>query len=139
PSHCSWSMDDEECMITFLCSKKEASADGANFRLTIWNALAVEMALHHGTGAPKTVKACKSKYAWLRSAYTLVSTLKGLSGFGEQWNDEKGMDIGINEKDAWNAYCTKHEKAKTYTHKGFPLYQLMLGLMPTLGQGTHAF
>ncbi|KAF8235907.1 hypothetical protein L208DRAFT_1254439 [Tricholoma matsutake] len=63
PSHCSWSMDDEECMITFLCSKKEASADGANFRLTIWNALAVEMALHHGTGAPKTVKACKLKYA----------------------------------------------------------------------------
>jgi hypothetical protein len=62
-THCHWSLADEERMINFLCSKKEAAADGANFKVTVWNVLVVEMALHHGIGAPKTVKACKSKYA----------------------------------------------------------------------------
>ncbi|KAF8220913.1 hypothetical protein L208DRAFT_1331121 [Tricholoma matsutake] len=105
-TQCHWSSADEERMINFLCSKKEAAADGANFKVTVWNALTVEMALHHGIGALKTVKACKSKYARLRSAYTIVSTLKGLSGFSDRWDDEKGMNIGVNEVDAWNAYCS---------------------------------
>ncbi|KAF8224591.1 hypothetical protein L208DRAFT_1310432, partial [Tricholoma matsutake] len=138
-TQCHWSSADEERMINFLCSKKEAAADGANFKVTVWNVLIVEMVLHHGIGAPKTVKACKSKYTQLQSAYTIVSTLKGLSGFSDQWDDEKGMNIGVNEVDAWNAYCMKHEKVKAYTQKGFPLYQLMSGLMPTLGKDTHAF
>ena len=34
-----------------------------------------------------------------------MSTLKGLSGFSDWWDDEKGMNIGVNEADAWNAYC----------------------------------
>jgi hypothetical protein len=50
-------------MITFFCSKKDAAADGANFRQVIWNALVAEMALYHEMGAPKTVKACKAKYS----------------------------------------------------------------------------
>lgn len=61
--HCHWSPADEERMILFLCSKKDAAADGSNFRPAIWNALVTEMALHHGTGAPKTVKSCKAKYS----------------------------------------------------------------------------
>jgi hypothetical protein len=61
-AHCSWSAADEERMITYLISKKEAAADGSTFRSTIWNGLIKEMALHHSTGAPKTVSACKSKY-----------------------------------------------------------------------------
>lgn len=126
-------------MITFLCSKKEAAAGGANFKPAVWNALIVEMAPHLGPGAHKTTKACKSKYGQLWSAYSIVSTLKGLSGFGERWDDGKGMNIGVGEVDAWNAYCMKHDKAKAYTHKGFPLYNLMSGLMPILGRGTHAF
>lgn len=36
--------------------------DGANFKLAVWNALIVEMGPHLGPGAPKTAKACKSKY-----------------------------------------------------------------------------
>lgn len=44
----------------------------------------------------------------LRSAYNIVTTLKGLSGFGGHWDDEKGMNIGLQEADAWNAYCTVH-------------------------------
>ncbi|KAF8222228.1 hypothetical protein L208DRAFT_1413732 [Tricholoma matsutake] len=138
-TQCSWSPAGEERMITFLCSKKEAAAGGANFKPAVWNALIVEMAPHLGPGAHKTTKACKSKYGQLWSAYTIVSTLKGLSGFGEQWDDEKGMNIGVGEVDAWNAYCMKHDKAKAYTHKGFPLYNLMSRLMPILGKGTHAF
>ena len=31
-------------------------------------------------------------------------TLKGLSGFN--WDDEKGMNISIDEADAWKAYIT---------------------------------
>ena len=61
-AQCSWSAADEEMMITFLCSKKEAAADGSTFRSPVWNALIKEMAVHHSTGAPKTVSACKSKY-----------------------------------------------------------------------------
>ncbi|KAF8228064.1 hypothetical protein L208DRAFT_1187260, partial [Tricholoma matsutake] len=128
-----WTPADEERMITFLCSKKDAAADGANFKATVWNALVIEMVLHHSTGA----KACKSKYAQLCTAYNTVSTLKGLSGFA--WDDEKGMNIGIGEADAWKAYITKHDGTKTYLNKGFPLYHLMSGLMPSLGKGTHAF
>jgi hypothetical protein len=60
---CSWSLADEERMITFLLSKKEAAADGATFKTVIWNALVADMALHHTTGAMKTVNACKSKYS----------------------------------------------------------------------------
>jgi hypothetical protein len=41
----------------------------------------------------------------LRAAYNTVTTLKGLSGLGNHWDDEKGMNIGINEADAWNTYC----------------------------------
>lgn len=50
-------------MITFLLSKKEAAADGATFKSVVWNALVADMALHHTTGAMKTVGACKSKYS----------------------------------------------------------------------------
>ena len=39
--------------------------DGANFKLVVWNALVMEMALHLGPGVPKTVKACKLKYTWV--------------------------------------------------------------------------
>jgi hypothetical protein len=38
----------------------------------------------------------------LRSAYNTVTILKGLSGFS--WDDEKGMNIGIGEADAWKTY-----------------------------------
>ncbi|KAF8233051.1 hypothetical protein L208DRAFT_1135319, partial [Tricholoma matsutake] len=99
---CHWSPADEERMITFLCSRKDAAADGANFKLAVWNTLVAEMALHHGMGAPKTDKACKSKYSRLWTAYNTVTTLKGLSSFN--WDDEKGMNIGIGEADAWKAY-----------------------------------
>ncbi|KAF8222592.1 hypothetical protein L208DRAFT_1123139, partial [Tricholoma matsutake] len=134
---CHWSPADEERMITFLCSKKDATADGTNFKPAVWNALVAEMALHHGMGAPKTAKACKSKYSQLRTAYNTVTTLKGLSSFN--WDDEKGMNIGIGEVDAWKAYIMKHDGAKMYTNKGFPLYHIMSALMPGLGKGTHAF
>ena len=60
---CSWTLADEERMITFLLSKKEAAADGATFKSVVWNALVVHMAQHHTMGAMKTVGACKSKYA----------------------------------------------------------------------------
>ncbi|KAF8235265.1 hypothetical protein L208DRAFT_1257999 [Tricholoma matsutake] len=112
-------------------------ADGANFKLAVWNVLVAEMALHHGMGAPKTAKACKPKYSQLQTAYNTVTTLKGLSSFN--WDDEKGMNIGIGEADAWKAYITKHDGAKMYTNKGFPLYHIMSALMPGLGKGTHAF
>ncbi|KAF8228774.1 hypothetical protein L208DRAFT_1174287, partial [Tricholoma matsutake] len=140
---------DEERMITFFLSKKEeAAADGATFKTVVCNALVAEMALHHTTGAMKTVSAYKSKFLdlvtnlnslQLRAAYNLIMTLKGLSGLGDHWDDEKGMNVGLQEADAWNTYCTKHDKAKAYTHKGFPLYQLMSGPMPSMGKGTHAF
>jgi hypothetical protein len=64
---CSWSPADEERMITFLLSKKEAAADGATFKPVVWNALVADMALHHTAGAPKTASACKSKYSRVRS------------------------------------------------------------------------
>jgi hypothetical protein len=32
--------------------------------------------------------------------------LKGLSGLGNNWDDEKGMNIGLAEADAWKVYCT---------------------------------
>jgi hypothetical protein len=60
-------------MIIFLCSKKEAAADGANFKLVVWNALVAEMAPHLGPGAPKTVKACKSKYTWVCTTSEFLS------------------------------------------------------------------
>jgi hypothetical protein len=31
--------------------------------------------------------------------------LKGLSGFDKQWDNEKGMNIRVDEADAWNEYC----------------------------------
>jgi hypothetical protein len=60
---CSWTPADEERMILFLLSKKEAAADGATFKSVVWNALATHMAQHHTTGAMKTDNACKSKYS----------------------------------------------------------------------------
>ena len=53
-SHCHCSPADEERMFTFICPKKDAAADGANFRLVVWNTLVTEMAKYHETGAPKT-------------------------------------------------------------------------------------
>ena len=80
-------------------------------------------------------------------------TPKGLSGFN--WDDEKGMNIGIGEADAWKAYITvccimilsdcttdlvaETDGVKMYTNKGFLLYHMMTLLMPSLGKGTHAF
>lgn len=42
----------------------------------------------------------------LRSAYNMVTTLKGLSGF--HWDDEQGMNIGVAETNAWSVYTTVH-------------------------------
>ena len=36
----------------------------------------------------------------------MVTTLKSLSGLGAHWDDEKEMNIGLKEADAWNIYCT---------------------------------
>jgi hypothetical protein len=68
PPQCSWSPADEERMIHFLLSKKEAAADGATFKSVVWNALVADMAKHHSTGALKNVNACKSKYSRVRTA-----------------------------------------------------------------------
>ena len=59
-SHCHLSPADEERMITFLCSKKNAAVDGVNFRLAVWNALVTEMALYHETGVRVTAPSDRS-------------------------------------------------------------------------------
>ena len=62
-AQCHWSPEDEERMIHFLLSKKDAAADGANFKSSVWTGLVIELAKHHKKGGPKTAAASKSKYA----------------------------------------------------------------------------
>ncbi|KAF8221975.1 hypothetical protein L208DRAFT_1207614, partial [Tricholoma matsutake] len=134
-----WTKQEEELLILFLCDNKDKQADGGNFqvRAVIWNDAVKHLVPHRKKGGVKTVKACQSKYAQLRSAYNMVATLKGLSGFS--WDAECGMNIGVNEKCAWDVYTEKHLGAKSYAHKGFVLYDLMAPLMPSLRNGSYAF
>ncbi|KAF8228806.1 hypothetical protein L208DRAFT_1289656, partial [Tricholoma matsutake] len=126
-----WTKQEEELLILFLCDNKDKQADGGNFRAIVWNDAVKHLAPHHKKGGVKTVKACQSRYAWVRDCLSyLISGLTGLSGFS--WDAEHGMNIGVNEKCAWDVYTEKHLGAKSYAHKGFVLYDLMVPLMPSL-------
>jgi hypothetical protein len=79
----SWPPEDEEGMILFLISKKNAAVDGANFRPVIWNMLIKEMVKHHTKGGPKTVAACKSKYSQVCTILLFLDHQPTLSSSGQ--------------------------------------------------------
>jgi hypothetical protein len=57
-----WTSEDETALIQFLNSRRAEAGDGANFKQTVWNAAAAEMAKHTTKGGVKTAAACKSKW-----------------------------------------------------------------------------
>jgi hypothetical protein len=59
---CEWTGVEEERLISFLVTMVDSSADVGNFKTVMWNAAAAEMAKYPTKGAPKTAKACSSKY-----------------------------------------------------------------------------
>ncbi|KAF8223584.1 hypothetical protein L208DRAFT_1411625 [Tricholoma matsutake] len=127
---CHWTPAEEECLISFLVSKKSEAGDGGSFKPVTWTAAVQEMA----------------KIPPLHTQYNIVTTLKGLSGIGCKYTTELGMNIGVAEQSVWKEYITKHPASAVFAHKGFVLYDLMSPLMPSLvkgrsvyrpGQGTH--
>ncbi|KAF8232030.1 hypothetical protein L208DRAFT_1188222, partial [Tricholoma matsutake] len=136
---CEWSANEEERLIRFLVSEIASICNGGNFKQVTWNAAVVELAKIPTKGPNKTLKACSSKYSRLRAQYKQVSILKGLSGLGEQYTPELGLNIGVGKQQVWDEYVKKHPAAKPYAHKGFPLYNIMAPLMPSLAAGTNVY
>jgi len=65
---CEWSPEDIIRLIDFLIENKSNAGDAAMFRQSVWNAAAVKLAETHGSGGPKTDRACKEK--WIRVCRT---------------------------------------------------------------------
>ena len=91
----------------------------------------------------------------LREEHSIVKALRtNMSGL--PWSDAEGLNIGLDEQNTWKIYSmvsffqliacisstyllSAHPKAKPFSNKGFPLYDRMVPLMPSLAKGTHAF
>lgn len=117
---CSWTTDDETALIDFLLEHKAEMTDGTGFKPVIWTGAAALMANRPTVGAVRSATACKTKwgrvsafsthmvnltYFKLKEAYHTVTALKGLSGLGLTWDDERGMDAeDINVAQQWKTY-----------------------------------
>ena len=58
---------------------------------------------------------------------------------GLPWSNATGLSISADEQSTWKVYSTAHPRGKPFSNKGFPLYNQMIPLMPSLTIGTHAF
>ena len=57
-----WTLEDESQLVSFLLDHRAEAGDGANFKMTVWNAAAEELSKHVTKGGPKTGASCKSKW-----------------------------------------------------------------------------
>ncbi|KIM80437.1 hypothetical protein PILCRDRAFT_9617 [Piloderma croceum F 1598] len=122
---CHWSDDDELVLINFLLDHIAEAGDGGSFKPNIWNAAAVKMLKHTAKGGPNIARKCKAKYVSLREEHSV--------------SNEDGLNVSVDEMNTWKIYLTAHPRAKPFSNKGFPLYDQMVPLMPSLTKGTHAF
>ncbi|KAF8493759.1 hypothetical protein F5888DRAFT_1617695, partial [Russula emetica] len=67
----------------------------------------------------------------------LVSLLKEQSGFA--WDELKGATITVESEPVWRAYVLKYPKASPFRNKGWPHYDDMMPLMPTMAKGLNVF
>lgn len=66
PDRSIWTTEDETRLVHFLLDHRAEAGDGANFKMTVWNAAADELSKHITKGGPKTAASCKSKWDRVR-------------------------------------------------------------------------
>ena len=66
PDRSIWTTEDKTHLVQFLVDRRAEAGDGANFKMTVWNAAGEELSKHVTKGGPKTATSCKSKWDRVR-------------------------------------------------------------------------
>ncbi|KAF8580971.1 hypothetical protein K439DRAFT_1619387 [Ramaria rubella] len=81
----------------------------------------------------KTWEACRSRWIKLRKDYNLALQLKqNLSGF--TFVDQEG--VVVDDESVWSEFASKNYEAVRVGRAGFPCFELMSSLMPSVARGT---
>jgi len=58
-----------------------------------------------------------------------------------KWDEQKGFDANSHDGSArvWEDYVKKHPKAKNFRNNGWPIYQEVLNLMPSIAKGANVY
>ncbi|KAJ6552892.1 hypothetical protein B0H19DRAFT_879593, partial [Mycena capillaripes] len=90
----------------------------------VWPLCCDAVAAEKGKGGEKTAEKCADHWTKVTS-FNEVRELWALSGFG--WDE--GLKLVTASDDVWDAYLGKHENAKKWRKKPFPLYDDILFLV----------
>ncbi|KAJ7054233.1 hypothetical protein C8F01DRAFT_1164491 [Mycena amicta] len=134
-----WTEDDETKLIRLLSEpdRRAKGGDNMHFTDTVFADVAKHLNLTRTAGSPKTVSSCRLKWNALRKIYGLVHHIKGMSGW--HWDDRTGVSISDASQGTWDAWVALNPDAAKFRNKGWPHYDGMASLMPTVARGQHVF
>lgn len=72
PDRSIWTTEDETRLVQFLLDHHAEAGDGANFKMSLWNAAGEELSKHVTKGGLKTGTACKGKWERVCIHYFLL-------------------------------------------------------------------
>ncbi|KAL1944222.1 hypothetical protein VTO73DRAFT_3407 [Trametes versicolor] len=134
-----WTLEDEKAFVGYLADHVAEQGDG-NYKMSTFNSAATFLEERRTAGGPKTGTACKNKWARIKEIHAICYKLKhgqGTSGF--TWSEERGADIGLEDEAVWEAYIKKNPKAEQFKHKGWPLFDAVDNIIPTVVKGKYMF
>ncbi|KAG1889688.1 uncharacterized protein F5891DRAFT_987277 [Suillus fuscotomentosus] len=140
-ARCFWTLDDETHLIQYIAAHHAKGGDRMNFDKTFWTAASIETSKHTTQGAPKTINACQSKWAWLHSTFSVVDSIATYSGW--EYSLERGANVTAESEMVWTDYMGSSKApltAKKFKNKGWPHYEAMKELLPSAKtHGSRAF
>ncbi|KAJ7461180.1 hypothetical protein FB451DRAFT_1562992 [Mycena latifolia] len=131
-----WTFSDEDVLLVHL-DKNKASADGAGFKMTIFNAAVTPVNKNLTRGGLKTAKSCQGKFTQLKRTFRVIQDIQKQSGF--HWDNDTGASIDVASASAWGAYIKRAPEAKPFRNSGWGHLSRMEQLMPATAKGTHVF
>lgn len=114
-----WTDEQEDYLLELLVQQLPAKS-GGGWRDPIWQTVARQMQekFPNAPGGKKDAQKCRDKFTKLKSTYSVLYKMRGLSGFG--WCAVRHIVTATDS--VWDDYVKAHPKHAKWRNTSFPLY-----------------
>ncbi|KAJ7868027.1 hypothetical protein B0H14DRAFT_2572520 [Mycena olivaceomarginata] len=111
-------------LLEYLVANKAAAGDGGNFKMVTFRGAGPVLEKFRTKGGPKTANSCWNKYG----------QRLGLDLVRQAW-----CQCHPPMQGTWEAFVARNPTAAQFRNQGWPYFDLMASIMPTIAKGTHVF